>query len=137
MSIWSLVPASFSEKLLPKVDDRKLGSSGGSALLVSKTLPGILRPLSNLHCRKKKKSKCHYSSLAQLMVKGVEKKNTSSHMNVKLCPLTMYKAILFTPQTDACHHMSMHQAIIVVVSNDLSPPLQNSSKLLLSLPPYK
>lgn len=56
MSIRSLVPASISEKLLPKVGDRKLGSSGGSALLVSKTLPGILRPLSNLHCRKKNKN---------------------------------------------------------------------------------
>lgn len=47
--IWSLEPASFCDKLLAKVGDRIFGSSSGSALLVSNTLPGILRPLSNLN----------------------------------------------------------------------------------------
>lgn len=56
---WSLVPVSLSEKLLPKVGERSgvLRSSIGSALLVSNTFPGILRPLSKLDQKQRYKNK--------------------------------------------------------------------------------
>lgn len=56
--MWSLEPASLYEELLSYSGDgsRKFDSSSGSDFLVSKILPGILRPLSNL-CRQKKYEK--------------------------------------------------------------------------------
>lgn len=55
LSMWSLGPISVSEKLLSSSGQcsRTLELSSGSDLRVSNTLPGKLRPLSNLHSEKK------------------------------------------------------------------------------------
>ena len=73
----SLEPASFSDNLLIYSGDRscELGSSGGSNLLVSNILPGILRPLSNLDRPKKTqlKNKLYNSNVIDFQEKYTTK----------------------------------------------------------------